>query len=274
MKPIFAVGDPHTATRLLAGHSILVSHAYLGDKPTADVPNPKRKPDEWIPWANLIALLAVASEAWCDSGAFTYWQRALKGKPGLAVTVETWAAFIVENFHFFAFFVALDVIGDARATLRNWVRLLELVPPEMHGKLVPVWHEGDPAEHLDAYDPGARIVGLGRTDGRQGGAKGRALTFAFYDAAFNAYPDGAYHLLGNCNPETIEPYPARSFDATTWQRDSAYARSHGWPWGRVSKETRMRAYIEAICGIEHRPAEKPAQTDLLEYIKARSAVTE
>ena len=82
------------------------------------------------------------------------------------------------------------------------------------------------------------------------------------DAAFNAYPDGAYHLLGNSTAELIEPYPAKSFDATSWQRDAAYGESQGWPWNRVSKKTRMRAYIEAIETIQHRPVEGPAQRDL------------
>lgn len=245
MIPVFAIGDACTALRLLPGRAMLVSHAYLGSS--------------FVPWDAVPKLAAASPELWCDSGAFTYWQRALKGKPGAGITVETWAQFIVEHAATFAWFVALDVIGDAAATLANWSRLLDLVPAALHAKLVPVWHEGDPAEHLDAYDPNARLVAIGRTDGRKAGAEGRRLTFQFYDSAFNAYPDGRYHMLGNSTPDTIQPYPARSFDATTWQRDSAYAQSHGWPWSSVTKDTRMRAYIEAIETIQHIPREKPRQ---------------
>ncbi len=267
MTPVFAVGDVSTATRLLAGREILVSAAYLGSS--------------WIPWDKAPALLAAARGRTCDSGAFTIWQRRLKKKceacgeraalPGtichvctkagrVVLSVETWAQFIVAHAEEFDRFIALDEIGDAEATMRNWIRLLSLVPADLHGKLVPVWHEGDPADQLHAYDPASRLVALGRTKGRQAGAVGVKATRVFYDAAFNAYPSGSYWLLGNCNPDTIEDYPAEWFDATSWQRDSAYGVSHGWPWSHVSKDTRMRAYLEAIESITYRPREPPKQT--------------
>lgn len=273
MIPVFAVGDACTAARLLRGRALLVSRAYLG---TSFVPMSGDG-------VTLAHLLAVASEAWCDSGAFTAWQRRKKSRceacgmraqlPGdvchvckeqgqTTLSVEAWASFIVEHAASFSYFVTLDEIGDGAASLVNWTRLLQLVPAKHHAKLVPVWHEGDPVEHLHEYDPSARLVGLGRTTGRHAGAAGKKATRVFYDAAFNAFPSGAFHLLGNGTPETIQPYPARSFDATTWQRDSAYAESHGWPWSAVTKETRMRAYIEAIETISYQPPPLAKQTEL------------
>ena len=43
------------------------------------------------------------------------------------------------------------------------------------------------------------------------------------------------------------------------KRDAAYSNSAGWPFNRCSKETRMRAYLEAAESIEHRA---PAQLSL------------
>lgn len=262
MIPIFAVGDPHTAIRLLAGRAVLVSHAYLGAKHEEGTPKPRRGDNEWIPWADLLRLIAVAALVWCDSGAFTYWNRMLKGKPGPVMNVEKWAAFVIENYDLFAQFVAPDVIGDGAATLRNWLALLEMVPPGKHAKLVPVWHEGDPIEHLHAYSPDVRIVALGRTEGRKPGPTGKKCTMRFYDQAFNAYPEGQYHALGNGSPDTIEPFPFVCFDNTTWQKDAAYSEADGFPWNKISKETRMLAYIEGAANIRHVPRVLPKQTTL------------
>jgi len=246
---VFAVGAATTAVRLLPGKAILVSHAYIGS---------------FVPAAKIPDLRAIATELWCDSGAFTYWQRGLKGSDSTPITVETWAEFIVSNAATFDWFLALDEIGSAEGSIRNWTRLLSLVPRELHAKLVPVWHEGDPLEHLAEYAPARRLVGLGRTKGRAAGTAGAKATRAFYDLAFNEYPDGVYHLLGNSNPDTVESYPARSFDSTTWERDSAYGNTHGWPWSAVTKETRMRAYIEAISTIQYRARSRQSeQMDLI-----------
>jgi len=246
VRAVFAVGDASTALRLLPGRDMLISHAYIGSS--------------WVPVKKVPEIAASASELWIDSGAFTYWQREKKGQKTDTITVEHWAAYLLSGVQF-SWAVNLDVIGDAAASVENWRRLCALVGL-IADRVVPVWHEGDPIEHLDAYDPDKRVVGLGRTEGRSPGAAGRRKTFQFYDTAFNRYPEGRFHLLGNSNPDLIEPYPARSFDATTWQRDSAYAQSHGFPWCRVSKETRMQAYIEAIAAICHRPAPPEKQLSI------------
>lgn len=267
MIPVFVVGDISTARRLLVGRAALVSHVYIGSN--------------FVPESQLHSFANEAAELTIDCGAFTRWNRAKRGQceecgtaaveqgeplcpecatKGEAFSVGTWAAFIEANAHRFARFVSPDVIADADASLRNWTDLLARVPARFHSQLMPVWHEGDPIEHLEAYDPSARLVALGRTKGRQAGSAGRKATRVFYDAAFNAFPDGAFWLLGNGNPETICDYPAKYFDVSTWQRDAAYAQSHGWPWSAVSKDTRMRAYIEAIETITYRPPVPAKQT--------------
>jgi hypothetical protein len=266
MVPVFATGDASTAIRLLPGKAVLVSHAWLGSS--------------FVPWDLLQILLDVAGEVTADCGAFTRWQRRLKGKCescGIVTTalgericekcktkaplftLELWAEFIECHHHRYKRFVAPDVIGDAVASMANWQQLLAMLPPRHRHRVMPVWHEGDPIEHLEEYDPASRLVSIGRTKGRQAGAAGKKATRVFYDAAFNAFPDGDFWALGNGNPETLEPYPFHYFDQTTWQRDSAYSQSHGYPWSAVSKDTRMRAYIEASETITYRPVQPPKQ---------------
>lgn len=229
MKAIFAVGDVQTATRMLAGRSALVSFAYVGTR--------------WVPRALLPKLAAVVADLTIDSGAFTAWRQ---GKP---IDLGRYIDWLLCDAPPFSHAIALDVIGDAEASVRNWRHMLELAP-SLAPRLMPVWHEGDPEEHLEEYAARAPIVGLGRIEGRRSEQK----TFAFYDEAFNAQPDGRFHALGNASPTTLEPYPFASFDSTGWQRDAAYSNAARWPFNRCSKETRIRAYIEATCSIEHRPA--------------------
>lgn len=266
MTPVFAIGDASTAIRLLVGKAVLVSYAWLGSS--------------FVPWGSLQTVLDVAKETTCDCGAFTRWQRRLKGlcescgtaataadervcdkckAAAPAFTLDLWAEFIEGNYHRFKRFVSPDVIGDAEASMKNWQQLLAMLAPRHHHRVMPVWHEGDPIEHLEEYDPNARLVSIGRTKGRQAGAAGKKATRVFYDEAFNRFPDGDFWALGNGTPETLEPYPFRYFDQTTWQRDSAYSQSHGYPWSAVSKDTRMRAYIEASETITYRPVQPPKQ---------------
>lgn len=267
MRPVFAVGDAHTAHRLLPGRALLVSRIYCGTS--------------WVPWEWLAKLRAIAADLTADSGAFTVWGRRQKHKceacgeryaePGSVcadcqkegrepLTVESWAAFISGHAQTFDRFIALDVIGDADASIQQWERLLALVPVALHSKLVPVWHEGDPIEHLQHYDARKRLVALGRVAGRRPGAAGQKASRAFYDESFNAFPDAHYWALGSCNPELLERYPFEWFDATSWQRNAGYSERLGWPWCACSKETILRAYIEAIEAIRYVPRVLPKQT--------------
>lgn len=238
MRAIFAVGDASSAARYLAGRTVLASYAYWGTS--------------WL--RGFEAHLPLFSGLVIDSGAFTSWQRVQKGQSPRATTVEEYAQWLVESAPPCLWALTLDVIGDAAASLDQYGRLAKLVSGRV--AVVPVFHEGSPPEHLDAYVASSDLVAVGRTDGRRSERK----TLEFYDSVFNRWPDGKFHALGNSNPKTLEPYPFASFDSTSWQRDAAYSEAAGWPWSRTSKETRIRAYVEAIETISHRP---PKQLRLL-----------
>lgn len=237
MKAFFAVGDSHTAMKFLAGHRMLISFAYVGTS--------------FLPAKAVPEIAAASSGLMIDSGAFTAWR---KGKP---IDLNAYVDFLLLCPDYEAA-LTLDVIGDADASMANWSCL--------HGSfqaIVPVWHEGDPIEHLDEYVSHSPLVALGRIAGRRSLQK----TLEFYDAAFNRH-EHAYHALGNADPNQLEPYPFDSFDSTGWQRDAAYTNSKGWPFNRCAKETRLRAYVEATETIEHRP---PKQTTIGEHLRRRSA---
>ena len=226
MIPYFAVGAASVASRILAGRNALISFAWIGST--------------FIPAASVARLAKSCLSVVLDSGAFTAWSQ---GKP---VELARYAAYVQEHHVLFDWCASLDAIGDAAQSRRNWLALRAAVPT---AKIVPVFHEGEEPALLDEYVSAAPLVGLGRIEGR----RSIDATFAWYDAVFNRHPEGRFHGFGNSAPETLEPYPFHSFDSSTWERDSAYGAKHRFPWSRCSKETRMRAYLEALATIEHRP---------------------
>lgn len=248
MNAIFAVGAASVAKRLLSGRRALVSFAFI-------------RAGRWVRLSDAVALSSVCRGVWCDSGAFTAWTQ------GAPIPLDEYTDFLDRNHSLFERVVALDVIGDGRASHDNWARMMS-ADRAWRDKLIPVFHEGDDVSLLDHYMEGSSTVGLGRTFGR----KSKAATFAFYDLAFNRYPLGRFHAFGNGSPETLEPYPFESFDCTTWERDATYGGSHGWPWSAASKEARMRAYVEAFETIRYRGG--PARQMDIDELTARPTPTE
>lgn len=233
--PYFVCGwTVKLALRLLAGRGVLVSYALIEEgRVTID---------------DLRAFAAAGCGLVFDNGEFSRWK---SGRPTDGPAFYKWLRSLSDERIPWRWAVALDVIGDAEGTRRNWRECVEgrhdLLP-----RLVPVFHEGDPWDLLEEYQPEKRLVALGRTEGR--GSKRK--TFEWYDAAFNRHPDMRPHALGNASPNSLEAYPFASFDATSWERNATYSNAHGWPFNRCTKETRMKAYIEAASTLVHRPAKQ------------------
>lgn len=231
MIAIYSIGDAPSAGRYLEGRWGLISFAYWGTS--------------WL--RGIEKVLPKLGNLVVDSGAFTIWNGERTGKlePG-RLSLESYARWLSEEAPPHAMALSFDVIGDGRASMLNHQRLCQLLPGR---NLVPIWHEGDDLDLLDSYVASSEVVALGRIEGRR--SKPKALEF--YDAAFNRHPDARFWALGNSTAETLEPYPFYCFDATGWQRNAAYSEKHGWPWNRCSKDTRIRAHVEAISTIAHRP---------------------
>jgi len=239
MDAFFAVGSAPAALRHLAGRRALLSFAYL---------------DRFWTMADAVKLRAACIAMFLDSGAFTAWTR------GTPIDLGAYLAFVEAHGAMWDHVAALDSIDDWRQSVANWRAMLD----RSARPVVPVYHEGEPIEVLDDYVAGAPYVGIGRTEGRRSKRK----TLELYDDVFNRHPTARLHAFGCADPECLEPYPWASFDSTTWERDSTYAAKHGWPWGRVSKATRMAAYVEATDGIEHRP---PKQRTIMDAIRSTVA---
>lgn len=228
MNAYFVVGDASTARRMLAGRRMLMSYAMtLGAKP-------------WLRGPAVGDLAAMSSGFVLDSGAFSVW------RSGAAVDMGAYVDWIAAAGAKADFAIALDVIGDAEASVRNWRAMLGM---GIRCPLAPVYHEGDPIAHLAEYTSVGGVVCVGRIEGR----RSRERTLAFYDECFNACPDAKLHALGISSSEVLERYPFASFDSCSWQRNSAYSNALPWPYSRCGKDTRMTAHIEACEATRHIP---------------------
>lgn len=198
--------------------------------------------------AGLRALTDLGCELVFDSGAFQAWTK------GVAMDVPAYVNFLrsldAEGIPWL-WGAAPDVIGDESATRKGW-ESLQSTAPDLCGKIVPVFHEGDSMSLLDSYEPGRRLIGLGRTDGR----KSKKASLAFYDDCFNRHPDLEAHALGNAAPELLSPFPIKSFDACTWERGAAYSNALPFPYNLCSRESRMKCYVEGFDSIWHAPPEQ------------------
>ena len=235
IKPYFVVGwTVKAAVKILAGHGVLISYALVDDgQVTLD---------------QLRSFVSAGCELVFDNGEFSRWKT---GRKTDGPKFYNWLRSLDGEGIPWKWAVALDVIGDANGTRENWRGVLS-DHSDISQKLVPVFHEGDPWDLLDEYDPTNRLVALGRIEGR----KSKYKTFDWYDHAFNRHPTMVAHALGNASPDTLEPYPFASFDATSWDRSAAYSHALGWPFNRCSRELRMRAYVEAAETIEYRPSKQ------------------
>jgi hypothetical protein len=253
IKPYFVVGwTVNLALSMLAGRGVMISYALIDNgvrvKDPATGRMVKENPEGRITIEHLRAFAAAGCEIMLDNGEFSRWKsgRATDG-PGFYAFLRRLDA---ENIPW-RWAVAPDVINDAEGTRRRWREAVrdhhDLLP-----RLVPVFHEGDPWDLLDEYEPETHLVALGRTGGRESKRK----TFEWYDEAFNRHPTMHPHALGNGSPDTLEPYWWQQFDVGTWEHGAAFSHAKGWPYNRCTKETRMRAYIEATETMEHRPSKQ------------------
>ena len=246
IRPYFALGwAVNVALRVLAGQGVLVSYALLCE--TRDKHGRPEKPRVHLD--HVRALAAAGCDLVFDNGEFSRWK---SGQPTDEAGFYAFLRLLDAERIPWTWAIAPDVIGDAEGTRERWRRILR-EQPDLVPRLVPVFHEGDPWDLLREYEPETRRVALGRIEGR----KSKKATFEWYDECFNRHPDMVAHALGNASPETLEPYPFESFDATSWEQNAAFSNDKGWPFNRCTKETRMRAWVEAANTIEYRAPKQP-----------------
>lgn len=133
-----------------------------------------------------------------DSGAYTAWS-AGKSIDIHALIAETKKPEWTES-------VALDVIGDAQKSVDNAFYM------KAHGsKAYPVFHYGDPFEHLAIYKENFPKVGLSCRFGEK-----EADSYRWLDKCFAKAWPYKFHSFGWTKEQALYRYPFHSADSSTW----------------------------------------------------------
>lgn len=168
-----------------------------------------------------------------DSGAFSVKQAERKGLPVVAIDLHTYIDFChqVAEMHPQAVFVNLDVIGDGRASYRNWIRMRKAGIDAL-----PVYHLGTPEKWLREYLHKTEYVGIGGMRGRDNVRK-LALDrlWSNYFTNRQGMPTARIHGMAVTSFKLMARYPWYSVDSTSWLQPSMYGfvllpRPHGKDW--------------------------------------------
>lgn len=162
-----------------------------------------------------------------DSGAFSALHQ------GAEITVAQLSAWADKWRHRLCWVAALDVIGNAEATRRNWHEMVD-----GHGVPgVPTVHFGAPPNALDYYGSrGVDFVGLGGLVGRPAPAQMRWLV-SMFKYQRDAWPDMRFHGWGITHAKALQ-LPFFSVDSSGW--------GGGYRYGRLSLRDPNSATVFSI----------------------------
>ena len=148
-----------------------------------------------------------------DSGAFSAKHQ------GAEITTAQLAAWAKKWRHRLCWVAALDVIGNAEATRRNWHELVD-----EHGVPgVPTIHFGCPPETMDYYvERGVDFIGLGGLVGRPAPAQMRWMVKMMRYARDN-HPGLRFHGWGVTGKDALK-LPFFSVDSSGWGGGYRYGR--------------------------------------------------
>jgi hypothetical protein len=204
-----------------------------------------------------------------DSGAFTVHTR------GESIDLDQYVTFCheVQTRAPKAVLVNLDVIGDARASYRNWrIMLREGI------RALPVWHATTDRKYLGKYLDHTDYVGIGGINRYSAPGRGDVARKAVLDNVWEDYlidgrtrlPRARVHAMGATAFSTMRRYPWYSVDSSTWLYAARTGdvpipkQTHGkWDWARIprrvgfsprSKEMRFKGHHFANMDPETRAA--------------------
>lgn len=148
-----------------------------------------------------------------DSGAFS--AKSL----GVEITTAEVAAWAKQWSHKLCWIAALDVIGNAAATRRNWHEMVDV-----HGiPGVPTIHFGCDPTLMEYYaDRGVDFIGLGGLVGKPADAQMRWLIRMFIHAR-QFHPEMRFHGWGVTNLQALQ-LPFFSVDSSGWTSGVRYGR--------------------------------------------------
>jgi len=142
-----------------------------------------------------------------DSGAYSAW------KSGKVIDIE---ALLNETKNpCWGESIGLDVIGDPEASMKNALYMKSRGSPAY-----PVFHIGDPMEHLDEYKSRFPKVGLSCRFGEP-----IKKSYAFLDACFARAWPYKFHSFGWVDEKMLARFPFHSADTASWNvGPSAFGR--------------------------------------------------
>lgn len=147
-------------------------------------------------------------ELFLDSGAFSAW------KQGTPIDINAYIDFVKTHEKNIALYAVLDVIGDAKGTLKN-----QKIMEEAGLNPLPTFHFGEDFKYLHYYiDHGYEYIALGGLASM--GAKSQM--FDFLDQCFDiicdddGIPKVKVHGFAVTSLKAMKRYPWYSVDSTTW----------------------------------------------------------
>jgi hypothetical protein len=131
-------------------------------------------------------------------------------------------------------YASLDVIGDAKAGMKNYKYLLK-----KKLKPIPTYHYGEPIDILKELADMTDYIGLGALVGVPSKQRKSFLT-----KVFSLYPNNAkvgFHGFGITDPSIIKQYPWKTVDSTLAMRCGSYKEIQT-TWGRfILRESKDHA---------------------------------
>jgi hypothetical protein len=145
-----------------------------------------------------------STKLFLDSGAFTYWN--LKKEFGFSQYVDFISNLKYKPWKYFS----LDVVGDSRKTMSNYLSLLKLgLDP------VPVFQRGSDIKDLEEYFSHSELVAIG-------GLVGSSHKRNFVKGIIEASKGKKLHLLGFAQRDFLKKYRPFSVDCSTWNNPHKY----------------------------------------------------
>ncbi|WP_426455402.1 hypothetical protein ACP26L_36005 (plasmid) [Paenibacillus sp. S-38] len=142
-----------------------------------------------------------------DSGAFSLWEAAAKGRIVKPILLEEYISFVKRHLDVLIGYFNLDVIGDLYASRAN-MQAMEAAGLSPH----EVWHVCSPLEELNRIvDKGAALVGIGGSALLKDGERLPRI-----DEALRRHPEQDFHLLGVGSKILFQLDGVFSTDATNW----------------------------------------------------------
>jgi len=165
-----------------------------------------------------------------DSGAYSAWTK------GYDPDINEYADFCIKWAECFDWVFNLDVIGDCRASMKNYLWLKERFAGTTV-RVVPVWHTFSGLDLLREYiDLKPYLIGLG---GVTKGSMKKRQDFLRTGVTYCQEAGIKTHALGVGSLWALEDIPVDFADSTVWfylaSRGKMWTPFHGFPWVDIGK---------------------------------------